>query len=336
MSNLLETLSYFEFHSRDGDYVSRFPSGKTTPGKWKDVPTKAHFVFGGSMPTEKDLYEHLNVLAANFFPFADIYWFMKPGNVINGAMHYTSTEIIHWLGSLKYEFIGFESTHIKFLIKSISDTAFSVPAFKTHGSLPQEAIDSIPVCKAADGSLRTILGRRAANPPVIVTFSGGRQITIQNKAGYVLYGEHLLPEKKKQIDATYVSFLAGDKSYLEITEQEASEALRAVYEEGGLTLDGKVSAYMIGKDSEPGRDPRYWVYNNKFGYERISSSFNVLLIVPMIDTLPEPVDTIECQKGVILTEKMAREEFRVGGKYDPVFPCHVRQLKSALDIAGKI
>ena len=333
MSNILPKLSYFEFQREDGDFVSRFPSEKTTSGAVIVAEdSEKSWVFSKPMPTETDVYDHLTALVENRLLFSDFYWFMKP------STSYTATEIIHWLGSLYFDSPSVTAYHVKYVIRSVIDPTFEMPAHKTAASLPQEAIDSIPVCRT-DKSVRVLLGRRAANPPVVVTFSKMPSLCIKNDDGYILYGEHLLPEKKKQIEQSYVSFLAGDSPYLEISEQDASEALRAVYEEGGLQLSGKVKAYMLEKDSAPGRDIRYWTFmskTNHYGYERKSSSFNVLLIIPTIDSLPEPIDTIECQKGVILSKDIINSEFRVGGQYNPVFPSHVRQLKNALNIVDLI
>ena len=342
MSNILKSLSYFEFQCKDGDFVSRWPSEKTIAGKLIEEQTDTsksdkQWVFDAPMPRKCEVYEHLNALKTNKLLFTDFYWFLKP------ATNYTSTEIIHWFGSLYFTDPHVTKHHIKYTIKSVMDKSFEVPVHKTRDSLPQEAIDSIPICKTDNGDFRVLLGRRAANPPIVIYFPAST-ITIGNDDGYILYGEHLLPEKKKQIEQIYVSFLAGDNPYLEISEQDASEALRAVYEEGGLQFNGKVRAYMLEKDSTPARDLRYWTYTSAcpqfgidsitYGYQRKSSSFNVLLVVPTIDSLPEPVDVLECQKGVILSKDLVEKEFQVGGKYNPVFPSHVRQLKNAMDVAN--
>jgi hypothetical protein len=235
--------------------------------------------------------------------------------------------------SLYYEQCdGYSPNHVKCLIRSLINSEFSVVCHVTSASLPQEAIDSIPVCRDKSG-LRVVLGRRAANPPVVVS-----EIVIQGKPGYILYGEHLLPEKKREIESLYDKFLQSGKTSMQISTQDASEALRAIYEEGGLRVDGQVEAYMLKKDDAPGRDLRYWTFgpNNQYGYQRLSSSYNILLVIPTIDTLPEPIDTTECQKGVILSEKTARDQFCVNGNFEPVFPSHARQLTAALDAANSL
>jgi len=349
---ILKNLGYFAFRSFDGEYISLFPSEKTKAGTISDRVTPM-FVFERPLPTENQLCNQLQALADNFIPFSDFYWFMKQKtkNPVDNTLSYSSTEIIHWLGGLYCDTTDatITSTHIKCLLKSVADPSFSLTVYKTMDPSPQEAIDTIPLCQTPDGNFKVVLGRRASNPPVGVEFSGTRftdsySVKIQNKAGYILFGEHLLAEKKNQINNLYVSFLAGDKPYLEISTQDASEALRAVYEEGGLEFGGQIKAYMLAKDCEPGRDIRYWEYSQtnwetngtgKYGFKRDSEAFTVLLIVPTIDTLPEPIDTLECQKGDILSETVALNDFRVGGKYDPVFPCHVRQLHNALDVAHR-
>ena len=320
---MLKNLSYFEFQDHDGNYVSRFPSGKTSVGS---IPTDIR-LFPDFERNGDHIFDHLKTLSENSFSFTDIYWFLKP------STEYNWYDIVSWMHSLYYksEFVS-TPTHIKCVIMSTIDPNFNLVCYRTSTSLPQEAIDSIPICKV-DNDFRVVLGRRASNPPVIVNFPTTK-ISIQTKPGYVLYGEHLLPEKKKQIEELYTSFLECGRSSMQLTEQNASEALRAIYEEGGLIFDGNVKAYMLPKDSEPGRDLRYWLYGSsqQYGYKRVSMSYNVLLLIPTIDTLPEPIDTNECQKGIIVSEKTARKEFCIGGSLEPVFPCHSRQLINALNI----
>lgn len=341
-SNMFNNLSYFEFLSHDGQYVSRFPSGKTTAGHMPLSGMYHNYLFPQMHKVTTSelttlLSQHLRALAENSFMFSDFYWFVDPkytsAIVSLESTVYEDIQIVEWMKSLYYEYCDSQTPHhAKCTIRSLLNPEFSLVCHITSASLPQEAIDSIPVCRDKSG-LRVVLGRRAANPPVVV--SG---ITVQGKPGYVLYGEHLLPEKKREIETLYGKFLESGQTSMRISTQDASEALRAIYEEGGLQLDGQVEAYMLKKDDAPGRDIRYWTFGpaNQYGYERLSSSYNVLLMIPTIDTLPEPIDTMECQKGVILSADMARHEFRVDGKFEPVFPSHVRQLAMAVDEAGKL
>ena len=284
---------------------------------------------------------HLQTLANNAFQFPDFYWFVDPkgagARITPEKIVYNGSRIIEWMRSLYYD-NEFESTpnHIKCTMRSTLDKDFSIVCYITSSSLPQEAIDSIPVCRDSNG-FRVILGRRAANSPVCVMF-GDTEIEIRGVSVYVLYGEHLLPEKKRQIEQLYKTFLDSEKPSMKISTQDASEALRAIYEEGGFIVDGQVEAYMLKKDDAPGRDARYWTFGscNQYGYERISSSYNILLVIPTIDKLPEPIDTTECQKGVIVSAETALQEFRQNGSFEPVFPCHVRQLALALHVANNL
>lgn len=341
---MFKNLSYFEFYSCDGQYVSRFPSGKTSAGVMPMPATGScyNYVFPEMQKTTTSelvvsLSQHLQALADNSFMFSDFYWFVDPeftGAIVTSEKTvYEDTRIVEWMKSLYYEPCdGNSPNHVKCTIRSLINSEFSLICHVTVASLPQEAIDSISVCHDKSG-LRVILGRRAANPPVVI--SG---IVIQGKPGYILYGEHLLPEKKREIESLYDKFLQTGKTIMQISTQDASEALRAIYEEGGLRVDGQVDAYMLKKDDAPGRDLRYWTFglDNQYGYQRLSSSYNILLVIPTIDTLPEPIDTTECQKGVILSEKMARDQFRVNGNFEPVFLCHVRQLTAGLDAATSL
>lgn len=332
----------------DGEYLSRFPSTKTQAGSVSTLYAGSYLfpaLCVRCTKTERkpfidELAKHLRELSTNSFMFVDFYWFValqRAGGVISPESIVIDIDNLYtWLSSL-YIYSNFDDYtsphHTKYVIRSTQDWEFSMECYKTLDSLPQEAIDSIPVCRDANG-LRVVLGRRAANPPVIVK-NGDEEIVIAGKPGYVLYGEHLLPEKKREIETLYSAFLDSGKTSMKISEQAASEALRAIYEEGGLVVDGQVEAYMLKKDGAPGRDLRYWKYGN-YGYERVSSSYNILLVIPTIDKLPQPVDTAECQKGVIVSENTARQEFCQGGKFEPVFPSHVRQLALALDEANKL
>jgi hypothetical protein len=84
----------------------------------------------------------------------------------------------------------------------------------------------------------------------------------------------------------------------------------------------------VGKDDTEGRDIRYWTFG-EFGYKRNSFSYTVRVDIsgkpPM--SIPEPTDTKECSKGVIITYDEAMREFKKGGKYPSAFPSHVRQLR---------
>jgi hypothetical protein len=344
---MINNISYFEFKSYNDQYVSKYPSAKTTAGVMPKYTTEdtLNYVFpyiSKDNNTILHFQENLQALSDNFFMFPDFYWFVDPKGAgatysPSGNTFYNLKNILNWMSSLYYDDnYVVEANHIKCTMKSTLSPEFSLPCYITSTSLPQEAIDSIPVSKGPEG-LRVILGRRAANPPVSVS-NGDFHVEITGKPGYILYGEHLEPSEKKKIDVLYDKFLQSGKSIMEISSQDSSSALRALYEEGGLEISGKISAYMLKKDDAPGRDARYWTFgkNGKFGYKRVSSSYNILLIIPTLDKLPEPKDTIECQKGVIISETEARTEFRVGGKYDPVFPAHVRQLNMALDEADKL
>ena len=352
---MFNSLSYVEFRTHDGQYVSRFPSEKTTAGvmpKTRNVflatesSTAIHVrdvMESGIDPRELmlsenlDLVYHIIALAKNSFIFTDFYWFLDPkeagSRVIGGKTIYDAPRIKEWMESLYYE-EKFEMTpyHVKCTMRSTINPTFSLSCYVTSSSLPQEAIDSIPVCRDSSG-FRVILGKRAVSPCVVV-MDGKIEIEVKGMPGYVLYGEHLLPEKKRQIEELYNEFLKTDKEFMKISTQDASEALRAIYEEGGLKIDGQIDAYMLKKDDAPGRDARYWTYGsrNQYGYKRVSSSYNILLVIPSIDTLPEPIDTIECQKGVIVSIDIAMEEFRENGKFPTVFPCHARQLKIARNV----
>lgn len=350
MSNPLSNFSYFEFRTGESEYTGLWPSPKTLPGSFPTEATK--FAFNLPMPTTVELRQSLRAIKSQNIPFGDIYWMLPNGKVDDEGVHYNATDIIRWMGGLYYDIESavLADTHVKCTLKSKEDPTWSKTVYRTSTSLPQEAADAIVVgvVKGVDGlsHLWPVLGRRMANPPTFVHFTGESTISVQNKDGYILFGEQLLAEKKKGLEETYNKFIKNGKSHMAISDHAASEALRAAAEEGGLKLAGKVRAFMLVKDDAPRRDIRYSTYIDEesgveFSYLRGSASYSILLLTPAIrnDDLPEPEDGGlygECQKGKVVSELVALTEFRVGGIFDPVFPSHVRQMMGALDAANEI
>ena len=357
--NPLANLSYYEFRTSVGapaigqyQYTSLFPSTKTVAAPLPTVATS--FAFYLPMPTTAELRQHMQALKKHKIPLVDIYWFLPKGQVDGDGTHYNSTDIIRWMGGLYYdiETAVKKDSHVQCTLKSKEDPTFAKIVYLASTSLPQEAIDAIvvsvePGVDARPPRLRPVLGRRAANPPSIVHFTdNGSTIAVRNKDGYILFGEQLLAEKKKELEQTYKKFITHGKPYMAISEQAASEALRATAEEGGFRFTGNARSFMLKKDDMPRRDIRYSTYTDEeggpvFSYDRGSSSYSILLLVPLINKsdLKEPEDGGlygECQIGDVVSELVVRTEFRVGGIYDPVFPSHVRQMLGALEAATEI
>ena len=136
------------------DYISCHPSKNQIAGSPVD---NGQPVFETPLPTEKDLLRHLNSIKDLRIPFLDIYWFLQPRRTLDGAneLHYSSTEIIIWMGSLYYEvFYGEKNDDSGFyIIKSLSDPLFSLCSFKTKTcpQIPIHKNDQIVVITFSDG-----------------------------------------------------------------------------------------------------------------------------------------------------------------------------------------
>jgi hypothetical protein len=328
--SVFQNLYYFElFHPSSSLYVDRFPSTKTHLSQDKQLPTGKLFPDLKSAQFMTDLFQFLAALSSNSFGFYDFFWFVPV------RPKYTADDLFAWINSLY-----FDTQHIRKL-RSKLDSSFSVDIFFKDESSPQEAIDCIPIFLTPEKKAFVTFGMKKIAESVEIEFPYYSAVLLRvGKHGPVLFGEHLEKDEVKRMDDLAEEFKSASKKpdfsgYIEIENSsfQASPALRAVYEEGGFELGKKYRVLYIGKDDLPGRDDRYSRFG-AFGKDRKSSAHTVCILISgkPLKHMPEPKDTAECSKGFILPAKVALEEFQVGGKYNPAFPSHVRQLRNCLTL----
>lgn len=314
----MANLSYFEFINYSGEYVSMFPSNKTT--------------FTGTLPTFqqpvfKDFIQELNLtnrliaMKENNLGFLDYFWFIPKTKDNN----YTPQYIVDMMSSLYYEPVQSTPHYGGVKIRSSLDPTFEKVAYIKDNSLPQEAVDVIPIfTDESMGDKFVFLGYKKKSDTVNVNSLTLLSVGIY---GYVIFGEHLEPSEKAKMELNHSQ--ADGKYPFSMNDKQISPVLRTLLEEGGFALSTTDCKCMyVGKDDTEGRDIRYWTFG-EFGYKRNSFSYTVRVDIsgkpPMC--IPEPTDTKECSKGVIITYDEAMREFKEGGKYPSAFPSHVRQLR---------
>lgn len=333
---MLKKLSYFEAQDQNGKFVGMFPSTKTS--FTSDLPQLGDKVFLPSSQDIEDLSQLTQAMQPIDLGFNDLFWFLPSLALVPDKKTFTVDEILDEMASLYYEPI---SSTINFGVVSIRSTlfqSFAKNAYIKDTSLPQEAIDSIPIFNDAETQQKFVaLGYKKKSAEMMVTF-GAKTVALLTTGiyGFVIYGEHLEVEEKKKMDSVEVQ--AAGKYPFEINEKGISPALRTLLEEGGFRLtSASCRCFYMGKDAtkdeEESRDIRYGKIQSEdgqvFGYARSSFSHTVLVLVEgnPPKELNEPVDAKECSKGVIITLEEALKEFQSGGKYKPAFASHVRQLR---------
>ena len=321
---IFKNLGYVEFilpHNDDKIYVDRFTSDKTETVSF-NPHEKFIQVFENIDKTSffSDLYsfiDSLNSIQGNFF---DFFWFMPV------AEKYRAEFIFDWMSSLVL------NTEESCLTTPLH-TSFRMNVFVKKTSLPGQAIDAPPIFRTSSQQKFVALGYKNKPPPFSVEFLYAT-IPVGGLSGYIILGEHLERSEVARMDELYEAFkqLPESQKYIELNTHNASPAYRTLMEEGGFKIVNSKALY-VGKDDTPGRDARYWTFQD-FGYERISQSHMVCVIVDgdPPENMPDPEDTFECSKCVILSEEVILKEFRVGGLYPPAFPAHVNQLKHCLSM----
>jgi hypothetical protein len=338
--NSFSGFSYFEVSTPYG-YLSAYPSGPNKCVYTKPIPTGK--VLDLSHP---DVYKHLssflNSLKENNFGFSDFFFFAKAPNA------YSATELIEFYRSLEFGQGVMENDICKIQIKSSVDSSFSKTCYLKDTSLPQEALDTFVFFadntpnkvlefkgKKYDSSLSVVLGTKRRSDSITVSFVAD-SITLLKTGifGTVILGEHLENHEKAEMNSAYTSYLEcikSGKNYYKLPQRSVKAALRNVAEELGFTSEFTFDAYLVGKDTLDGRDPRYWTFgsSNEFGYKRKSESVMVALVARCAapSELPDPQDRIECDKGIIVPMQYALGEFSTTGQLKCAFASHPRQLK---------
>lgn len=328
--------SYFEFYEAGRDvFVSLFKTTKTSFCAEK-MPKSGERVFP-NIPDDAFWYKQLVALQKNNFGFHDTFWFLPRRN------NYTLDDIKEWMSSLVYEPTtnvteAYGECRITSTIQL--DPPFSLTVYVKYDPLPQEAIDVIPLFKGTDNEYYVVLGQKKKSDTVSVELRG-RTLSLLSVGlyGKVILGEHLEDGEKKRMEEIRTQFR---NKAIKMKSKDVSPVIRTLLEEGGFQMSSlEVDCYYVHFDNRPGRDPRYTVYNRNgddqnemFGYFRESSSDTVVVLMSgdVPKELPNPTDTIECDKPIVLKAKDAiRLLTGVDERFTPAFWSHVIQLCIAMN-----
>jgi len=336
--------SYYETKTKNG-FLSRHSCDSTYT---KDLPKNGDFVFP-EMFTEQmtslqnQLLKFLNVLFDNNFGFNETFFLLKEVPKEINAAH-----LLNWYKSLYFENAKLEKGTCVVDVKSNLDTTFSKSVYIKDEPLPQEAIDTFVFFASSSGKIYSSFGTKVKTDYVNICFPGKNIIIQVLKTGIfgkVILGEHQEENEKQDMMDSYSDLIKHTEKtkceYLKITGRKVKPAMRALAEEFGFKSDDfKFDAYIIGKDTKPGRDPRYWTFgkDNEYGYERKSESVMVALIAKCEApaTIPQPEDTKECSKGVIVDVDYALREFTKTGNLKCAFESHPRQFGMCVKLLPKL
>jgi len=324
----LPRLSYFEFWDcARGIFVSLFPTEKTTLDSKSNFPSEGDQVFPTAYNQPDSVFiELFFAMKERDFGFFDNFWFVPKTFPV-----YTLENIKTWMHSLVYVPESDTMFYKRYAIKSKLDPTFNLVVFVKSQSLPQEAIDVIPIFDDGMSKYVAIGQKKISQPVSISTQERVHPITLLStgKYGFVIFGEHL-EHTEKQVIYDVASRFTG--SPIEMTQREISSSLRTLFEEGGFSIsDCSGKFYYIHEDSRPARDDRYWTYetdDNVFGYKRISTSHTIVLHIKgqAPETLNDPDDIQECSRGIVVKDSDAIDLLVDSG----AFFSHVFQLCIAL------
>ena len=327
MPSALPRFSYFEFWDvKRNLYVSLFPTEKTRILPESKFPVNGEAVFPSVENNDVEFMHLFHSMKENDFGFFDTFWFIP-----KKEQTYTLSFIKNWMSSLVYVWDNCDTPYFKrYIIKSRLDDAFSKVVYVKSESLPQEAIDVIPIFR--DGNKKYVaLGNKKISSSVTISHGDDfhKSMLSVGKHGFVIFGEHLEQSEKEEIKEIASSF---NGTPIEMKERSLSAPLRTLFEEGGFNIDkGMGKFYYIHQDSRPARDDRYWVYETEefvFGYKRDSVSHTILVLMEgqMPEMMNDPNDTYECDKGTVLLDSDAIDVLLDSG----AFFSHVFQLCIAL------
>lgn len=337
MSFSFSSFSYFENvvdSASANAYISIFPSGNKLCTYKQNLPVDGTKVFNIdlSLPEfESQFYDFLAALVQNKFGLSDFMYFMK-----SFSPEMTAQTFYDWYSSLYYKSSSLENNVCVSIIGSMMDDTFSKKTYLKDITAPQEALDTF-IFLEDKGTIYTILGTKRKTESINVSFSDGRSITILQTGlfGSVICGEHLEAHEKAQMNSNWFLYKRHHEesglNYLKLDQKSVSGAIRGLLEELKFTPSENFTPYIVGKDTLPARDARYWVFgdNNQYGYKRPSESTMIAFVghcaKPELD---EPLDTYECSKGSVVDLEYALREFRVGGQLDCAFPSHPRMLSN--------
>lgn len=344
MDSSFSGLSYYEVATPYG-YASLFPTGVKECKFVGTVPTVDTPVFDFGDKTdaqlENELFQFLRWMKQKNFGIKDNLFFLTV------QQNMKASEIINFMKSLRFSTHEMKNDLCEIMIISTIVPTFSLKLYLKSAPLPQEALDTFVFLKDVKSQkLFVVLGTKRKSPTVTMHFTDGRTVEVIEIGlfGTVVVGEHLEASEKKTMNETYFRYLKQreetGRQVLKLDTKSASAPIRSLLEELGFFPTSEFTPYMIGKDTLPGRDARYWEDNFegvRYGYNHKSSSLMVAFVGPLEHVeLGEPQDTYECSKGQIVELEYALREFRVGGKLDCAFPSHSRMLGDAVKLLPEL
>lgn len=344
--NSFSSLSYFEaIVARDNTasdntvFLGPYPPNKqckyTQPLPQLDSKV---FSFDGTN-IEDQFYDFVSALISENFGLKDFMCLMKDYPSTLAASY-----IIDWYLSLFYKCVTLENNVCVAILGSTMDETFSKKVFLRDITDPQAALDTF-IFLEDSGTIYTILGTKRKTSTIHITFSDGRSLDVLETGlfGTVICGEHLEASEKAQMSANYFQYLKNreetGRDYFKLDSKNVSAAIRGTLEELAFTPPSDFTPYIVGKDVQPGRDKRYWVFGNQneFGYKRPSESTMIAFVGHCTKPdLKEPLDIYECTKGKVVDIEYALNEFRVGGRLDCAFPAHPRMLQTVVKMLPEL
>jgi hypothetical protein len=332
--NLFKNLSYYEFKesvNTDTMYISAYPTNRCDEYKGR-LPENYEPVFKDCKI--ENLKDFLYALKKNNFGISDFIWFLKDIQSTISAQY-----IVDWMNSLQYSQIVKKGELYEAMIISSIDSSFFKKVYIKGSSLPQEAIDTV-VLFTGGMQIMTLIGAKAKSSLIQIQFPDETiEILKVGLFGNIIVGEHLETSEKAMMQKMYDTFEKNGKSHMKLNKKQGSPAVRAIMEETGFIISTEFSAqpYLIGRDNDKGRDPRYWTFG-EYGYERNSET---TVIAMVFDTdapkvIPEPLDFEECTKSQIVSFEYALKEFQENGKLAPAFKAHPKLLQMCAKILPEI
>lgn len=333
--NHFKNLSYFEFKAPialNWMYISAYPTNRCAPYLGQ-LPRDSEQVFKHCTPD--NLKSFLVALQKNNFGLSDFMWFLKD---IQSEM--TAESIIEWMHSLQFTQIVQKDKVYESVLTSSVDSSFSKKVYIKGSSLPQEALDTV-VLFTGSKQIMTLIGAKAKSPLIKIRFPDDSVVEVLKVGlfGNIIVGEHLEASEKAMMSSMYDNFIQSGRTSMMLRKKQGSAAVRAIMEETGFVISTEFSAqpYMIGRDNDNGRDPRYWTFG-EYGYERYSETTVIAMVfntdAPKV--IPEPLDFEECSKSQIVSFEYALKEFKKNGKLSPAFDSHPKLLSMCAKVLPDI
>jgi hypothetical protein len=282
---------------------------------------------------EEDLYDFLKAVQTENFGIKDFLFLLK-----DYPQQMDASFIIRFYRSLYYTNAIMKDNVCFATLGSTLDSTFKKDVYLKDITDPQAALDTF-IFLEDNGTIYTILGTKRKSNTITVSFSDGRTLDVLEIGlfGSTICGEHLEKNEKDQMNSNWFQYLKNKdetgRDFLKLNAKQVSASIRGTLEELDFEPPENFEPFLVGKDNEPARDKRYWVFgdSNQFGYKRPSESSMIAFIGHCTKPeLGEPQDVYECSKGSVVDVDYALREFCVGGKLNCAFPSHPRMFNNVV------